>query len=113
MYIKCVPNDSEEGHRRAEYILEADEVAHETRYPLDYATFTEILANDVPEEWAVFWSLPLEKKDFPVEGIQLVILNVWKRADPTAPMAYVKTYLAFDCTIYVMSNEGKTIDRIN
>ena len=93
------------------HVLSADEYKWCVKYAPDRETLKEIL--DENREFRVIWELPLRKSNFPDGGIQLVLLTIYKSTNPEGyDSLKVNTYIAYDCSVFVMNENGKTIDRI-
>jgi hypothetical protein len=127
MYVKCVPYPLEpvvsegkihEGQRRKNRLIECEDLSYEVRHPLDLDTLLKIL-DEILDGWSPIWKLPLgghpetdpDQQHFPDDGLRLVILEVMRIGRETEE-TFTTTYLAYDCNVYIMSNEGRTIDRI-
>ncbi len=120
MYLKLVPSWNGEGaERRTTRIKEIDskELDFDVRHPLDRDTGLKILEEVAGGEWSAIWSMPLHDPessggefdglpDWPEEGLSLIIFTIREGRN-------YQTYVAFDATMYVMSDTGKTIDTIN
>lgn len=123
MYVKCVPyplpvageGGVYEGQRRKNRLIECEDLSYEVRHPLDLKTMLKILDEDVDHPWTPVWKLPLGglpyEVNFPDDGLQLVILEV-AHTGRQPEDSFTMSYLAFDCEIYIMSDQGHTIDTI-
>jgi hypothetical protein len=105
--FKPYPHGSE--NRKDIHMLSADEYKWSIEYPATLDALKEILNEN--REFIVIWELPLE--NFPDDGISVTILTAYRY---TSPDGYSNlracTYIAYDCSMYVMNDNGKTIDRV-
>ena len=118
MYLKLVPWNGDD-ERRATRIKEIDskEIDFYVRHPIDRDTGLKILEEAGGGEWLTIWSMPLNDPessngdfeglpDWPEGGLSLIIFTIRENRN-------YQTYVAYDCTMYLMSDTGKTIDTIN
>lgn len=108
-------DDYEFGSNRQVFVTETDEYGWKVRYPLDHATFKKILSEELEHvNYSTVWSLPLEPDEFPEEGLTLVFVTTYKDTsiDRAGTAKYVSTFVGYDCTVYIMNDSGRTIDRI-
>ena len=109
--IKFMPYPHGSENRKDIHMLSADEYKWNVRYPLDLETFKKIL--DERPEFIVIWELPLDEDTFPDDGISLIILTTYRSTNPEGLNSIrVETYIAYDCSMFVMNDNGKTIDRV-
>jgi hypothetical protein len=101
------PHGSE--NRKDVHMLSADEYKWRVEYPATLEALKEIFNEN--SGFIVIWGLPLE--NFPDDGISVVILTTYRNTNLVGPSNLtVDTYIAYDCSVYVMNANGKTIDRI-
>ena len=118
MYLKLVPWNSDDREYRVTRIKEVPdkEVDYVVRHPLDRDTGLKLLEEHGGEDWSAVWSMPLHDPqsnggdiqglpDWPGNGMSLIFFSISDNHE-------YQTYVAFDCDIYVMSDQGHTIDRI-
>lgn len=127
MYVKCVPyplpvageGGIYEGQRRKNRLIECEDLSYEVRYPHDLQTMLKILDEEVDHPWTPVWKLPLgghpetkpDQQPFPDDGLRLVILVVIHTGREPED-SFTMTYLAYDCEVFIMSDQGHTIDTI-
>jgi hypothetical protein len=92
---------------RDENLLECDEVKHRNWWVSNSGDLQAIL-EDEDGSWFPIWELPIydSKVQFPEDGISLTRLIV-TRYEPLR----IETVFVYDCNIYAMSDEGKTVDK--
>ncbi|MCH7559781.1 MAG: hypothetical protein IIC67_00170 [Thaumarchaeota archaeon] len=108
-------NKYEKLSKRKTHVLPADEYSWSVHYPLSHKDFRKVLDEELEHvDWSVIWSMPLEPDEFPEDGLQLVFITVHKSIgiDGASFNQIVNTYVAYDCSVYIMNDLGRTIDRI-
>lgn len=107
--IKFMPYPHGSENRKDIHMLSADEYKWSVEYPETLDALKKILNEN--SEFIVIWRLPLE--NFPDDGISVVILTTYRNTNLAGPSSLVvDTYIAYDCSVYIMNDNGKTIDRI-
>ena len=108
-FIPYPPHDSD--HRKDVHMLSADEYKWHVEYPANVKALSKILNEN--SEFIVIWGLPMDEDTFPDDGISMVILTTYRNTNLVGPSSLtVEEYIAYDCSVYVMNANGKTIDRI-
>jgi hypothetical protein len=103
------PHGSED--RKDIHMLSADEYKWRVEYPENLEALIKILNEH--SEFIVIWKLPIDEDTFPDDGISMVILTTYRNTNLAGPSSLVvDTYIAYDCSMYVMNENGKTIDRV-
>jgi len=115
--IKFIPYSyAIDGGKKGVHMLSADEYKWRVKYPETLKDLKEIL--DENSGFRVIWELPMGEKAgdtyaFPKGGISVVLLTVYRNTNLVGPSSLtVEEYIAYDCSVYVMNANGKTIDRI-
>jgi hypothetical protein len=109
-------DDYEFGSNRETFNTESDEYGWKVKYPLDYDTFRKILSEELEHvNYTNVWSLPLERDEFPEDGLSLVFITTYKDTsiDRSGTSKYVRTFVGYNCSVYIMNDNGRTIDRIS
>jgi len=107
--VKFVPYPHGSEGRKDIHVLATDEYKWNVKYPSNSKELKEILSEEAG--FIVIWELPLIL--FPDDGIQVVILTTYRNTNPDSQGSLrVDTYIAYDCSVFVMNDNGKTIDRI-
>ena len=112
--VKFIPYSH--GVDRSTHVLSTDEYQWNVKYPENIEALREIL--DENRGFIVIWEIPLSEKindemAFPEGGIQLVLLTTYRNTNLEGQNSMrVSTYIAYDCSMFVMNNHGKTIDRV-
>jgi len=115
--IKFIPYSySTSANDKGIHMLSADEYKWNVKYPATLDELNEIFSEN--HEFRVIWEFPMGEKDgdglaFPKGGLSLIILTTYRNTNLEGPNSLrVATYLAYDCSMYVMNDNGKTIDRV-
>ncbi len=107
--IKFMPYPYNSEDRKDIHMLSADEYKWHVEYPETSIALKEIMEKN--SEFIVIWELPLE--NFPDDGISVIILTTYRNTNPEGHNSLnVETYIAYDCSMFVMNDNGKTIDRV-
>jgi len=108
--IKFVPYPySVEDQDKGIHMLSADEYKWSVKYPATLDELNEIFSEN--HGFRVIWELPMN--DMPENGISLIILTTYRNTNLEGLNSLrVETYIAYDCSMYVMNDSGKTIDRV-
>ena len=115
--IKFIPYSyAIDSGKKGIHVLSADEYKWRVRYPETLKELKEIF--DENSGLRVIWELPMGKKTgdkmaFPKGGISVVILTTYRNTNLEGHNSLrVEEYIAYDCTMYGMNANGKTIDRV-
>ena len=103
------------GSNRETFNTEADEYGWKVKYLLDYDTFRKVFAEELEHvNYTTVWSMPLERDEFPEDGISLIFITAYKDTsiDRAGTSKYVTTFVGYNCSVYIMNDNGRTIDRI-
>lgn len=107
--IKFMPYPHGNEGRKDIHMLSADEYKWRVEYPATLDALEEIMSENAG--FIVIWELPLE--NFPDDGISMVILTTYRNTNLEGHNSLrVETYIAYDCSVFIMNANGKTIDRI-
>ena len=94
-------------------ILECEEVRHRNWWVSSGGELQSIL--EAEGEFSVVWELPIYESNvrFPGDGLSLDRVIMFSGDNPREKNFSMKTYFAYDCEIYLMSESGKTIDKLH
>lgn len=115
--IKFIPYSyAIDSGKKGVHMLSADEYKWRVKYPATLDELNEIFSEN--SGFRVIWELPMGEKDgdrmaFPKGGLSLIILTTYRNTNLEGLNSLrVEEYIAYDCTMYVMNDNGKTIDRV-